>query len=156
MLDDLDSRDSLASADGVVAAKIEDVVDKTIAGLGGQGRRLGQFMLCTITSRDSAAFKYSDPAQKPAYSGERIAAILEWPQRKDLWQTYIELRQWGQGTLDDSGNPVDVFGRKAHQLYADNRTEMDDGAVLSNPAQLSTGRAARWHADASISLAAVL
>lgn len=133
MLDDLDSRDSLASADGVVAAKIEDVVDKTIAGLGGQSRRLGQFMLCTITSRDSAAFKYSDPAQKPAYSGERIAAIIEWPQRKDLWETYSELRKWGQSTFDEHGKPVDVFGRKAHEHYAENRAEMDAGAVLSNP-----------------------
>jgi len=133
MLDDLDSRDSLASTDGVVAAKIEDVVDKTIAGLGGQSRRLGQFMLCTITSRASAAFRYSDPTIKPSYSGERIAAIIEWPQRKDLWQTYIELRQWGQGTLDEHGKPVDVFGRKAHQHYADNFAEMNAGAVLSNP-----------------------
>ena len=133
MLDDLDSRDSLASADGLVAAKIEAVVDKTIAGLGGQSRRLGQFMLCTITSRSSAAFRYSDPKIKPAYSGERIAAIIEWPHRKDLWQTYIELREWGKGTLDEKGNPLDVFGRKAHQLYADNLEEMNTGAVLSNP-----------------------
>lgn len=133
MLDDLDSRDSLAAEDGVIAGKIEEAIDKTIAGLGGQSRRLGVFGLGTITSRDSAAYKYSDPKQKPAYSGERIAAIIEWPTRKDLWQTYIELRQWGQGTLDDKGNPVDVFGRKAHQHYADNRDEMDAGAVLSNP-----------------------
>src|SRR5690606_27275827 len=77
ILDDLDSRDSLAAEDGLIAAKIEEAIDKTIAGLGGQSRRLGQFMICTITSRDSAAFKYSDPAVKPSYSGERIAAIIE-------------------------------------------------------------------------------
>lgn len=133
MLDDLDSRDSLASEDGVIAGKIEDAVDKTIAGLGGQSRRLGQFMLCTITSRAAAAFKYSDPTQKPAWSGERISAIIEWPERVDLWQTYIELRQWGQGTFDENGRPVDVFGRRAHQFYLDNCEEMDRGAVLANP-----------------------
>lgn len=133
ILDDLDSRDSLAAEDGVIAGKIEEAVDKTIAGLGGQSRRLGQFMLCTITSRDAAAFKYSDPKQKPAWSGERIAAIQKWPTHREKWDEYIGLRQWGQGTLDDTGTPVDVFGRKAHQLYLDNRTEMDDGAVLCNP-----------------------
>lgn len=133
MLDDLDSRDSLAAEDGVIAEKIEEAIDKTVAGLGGQSRRLGQFMLCTITSRDSAAFKYSDPAQKPAYSGERIPAIVQWPERKDLWQTYIEFRQWGQGTLNEDGRPVDVFGRKAHELVAENFEEMHRGAVLSNP-----------------------
>jgi hypothetical protein len=132
-LDDLDSRDSLASEDGVVAEKIEEAVDKTVAGLGGQSRRLGQFMLCTITSRESAAFKYSDARLKPSWSGERIAAIIEWPEAKDRWQEYIELRQWGQNTFDDKGNPVDVFGRKAHSLYLSNRAEMDRVAILSNP-----------------------
>jgi hypothetical protein len=133
MLDDLDSRDSLAAEDGVVAGKIEEAVDKTVAGLGGQSRRLGQFMLCTITSRDAAAYKYSDPKQKPAWSGERIAAITKWPERLDLWDTYIELRKWGKETLDEDGQPADVFGRKAHQHYLDNREAMDLGAELSNP-----------------------
>ena len=139
MLDDLDSRDSLAAEDGVIAGKIEEAVDKTIAGLGGQSRRLGQFMLCTITSRDAAAFKYSDPKQKPSWSGERIAAIQSWPTRKDLWEAYIELRQWGQGTLDEEGKPVDVFGRKAQRHYEDNREAMDAGAVLANPHNYERG-----------------
>jgi hypothetical protein len=143
MLDDLDSRDSLAAEDGVVAGKIEEAIDKTVAGLGGQSRRLGQFMLCTITSRESAAFKYSDPKQKPAWSGERIPAIVQWPdectaaegsvQLGPLAQTYVELRQHGQATLDDDGKPADVFGRKAHEFYLKHQEEIEAGAVLSNP-----------------------
>lgn len=134
MLDDLDSRDSLASEDGVVAGKIEETVDKTIAGLGGQSRRLGKFMLCTITSRDSAAYKYSDLSAKPSWSGERIAAIIAWPERSDLWETYIEMRSHGKKTIEEeTGQPVDVFGRKAHQHYLDNFEAMNAGAVLSNP-----------------------
>lgn len=133
LLDDLDSRDSLASEDGLMAGKIEELVDKTVPGLGGQNRSLGVFMLCTVTSRESAAYKYSDPTQKPSWSGERIAAILKWPDRRDLWDIYIEYRQWGKQTLGDNKQPVDVFGRKAHQHYLDNREAMDSGADLSNP-----------------------
>lgn len=133
MLDDLDSRDSLASEDGVVAGKIEETIDKSVAGLGGQGRRLGTFMLCTITSRASAAFKYTDPQQKPAWSGERIPAIVKWPESADLWDEYVSLRISGKQSFDENGQPVDVFGRDAHQFYMDNREAMDVGAVLSNP-----------------------
>lgn len=133
MLDDLDSRDSLAAEDGVVAGKIEETVDKTIAGLGGQNRGLGIYMLCTITSRASAAYKYSDPVQKPSFSGQRISAIKTWPDRADLWQQYIELRCYGKGQKDDEGAIVDPHGRKAHQLYLDNLEEMNRGAALSNP-----------------------
>lgn len=133
MLDDLDSRDSLAAEDGVVAAKIEEAIDKTISGLGGQSRGLGQFLICTITSRESAAYKYSDPKQKPAWSGERIPAVEKWPKRADMWEQYIELRQSGKSTLDEEGNPSDVFGREAHTLYLKNREAMDEGAVISNP-----------------------
>jgi hypothetical protein len=133
MLDDLDSRDSLAAEDGVIAGKIEEAVDKTVAGLGGQSRRLGQFMLCTITSREAAAYKYSDPTQKPSWSGERIPAIIKWPDRKDLWEEYVDLRCTGKQTLDTDGNPEDVFGREAHRFYLTNREAMDAGAELANP-----------------------
>jgi len=138
LLDDLDSRDSLAAQDGVMAGKIEEIIDKTVAGLAGQSRRLGQFMLCTITSRQAAAYKYSDPAQKPAWSGERIPAILKWPERRDLWDQYIALRQAGKSDLKD-GKPKDVFGRESHALYLANREEMDRGAEVENPYNYESG-----------------
>lgn len=141
MLDDLDSRDSLASKDGVVAEKIVEAVDKTIAGLGGQSRRLGQFMLCTITSRHSAAYKYSDPQVKPSWSGERIAAIIRWPTNRDEWDRYVLLRQAGKATKDEKGceiTPKDPLGREAHAYYLARREVMDDGAVLSNPYNFET------------------
>ncbi len=128
MLDDLDSRDSLASEHGVIAEKIEEAVEKTIAGLGGPSRRLGQYMICTITSTDAAAYKYSDPKMKPAWSGSRVGAIREWPTATVMWEKYIWLRQSGM-----QGDPPDRFGRKAHQFYLEHRDEMDAGAVLSNP-----------------------
>jgi hypothetical protein len=133
ILDDLDSRDSLASEDGVVAKKIEEAIDKTIGGLAGQSRRLGQFYLCTITSRESAAYRYSDPKIKPAYSGERIKAVEKWPTAAGLWDDYIELRHNGQSTFGEDGRPIDPHGRAAFRHYLANRDEMDAGAVVANP-----------------------
>ncbi len=71
--------------------------------------------------------------QKPAFSGERIAAIQTWPTRTDLWAQYIDLRQAGKRELTEEGRPRDVFGREAHALYLANFEEMNDGAVLANP-----------------------
>lgn len=137
MLDDLDSRESLAAVDGTVAGKIETIIDQNIGGLGGPGRRMGQVMLCTITSRDSVAYKYSDPLQKPAWSGIRMARIRKWPKHRERWNEYIELRQKGQNTRvnpkDLTSPPVDPYGRQAHKFYEDNRAELDEGSELSNP-----------------------
>ena len=130
LLDDLDSRDSLASEHGVIASKIEEAIEKTIAGLGGQSKPLGKYFICTITSTDAAAYKYSDPKLKPAWDGTRVSAIKQWPNTEGmaLWEKYIWLRQSGM-----QAEPADKFGRAAHQLYLDNREAMDAGAVLSNP-----------------------
>jgi hypothetical protein len=126
-LDDLDSRSSLASEDGgAVAAKIEETIEKTVAGMIGPGMQLGQYMLCTITSESAAAFTYSDPEIKPSWEGERVRAISKWPDNMKLWDQYIWLRQKGQKTGDS-------YAREAHQFYVDNREAMDAGAVVSNP-----------------------
>lgn len=132
ILDDLDSRDSLAAVDGKIAEKIETIIDHTVAGLGGPGRRLGQVMLCTIPSRNSVAFRYSDPTEKPAWSGVRSPRILKWPTRKDLWDEYMHLRSKGKGTFRPDGKPIDPHGREAHRFYEANRAAMDEGAELSN------------------------
>ena len=127
MLDDLDSRDSLAAADGKIAGKIEECIETTIAGLGGQAGGLGQYFLCTVASEISAAAKYSDPKQKPAWNGKRVPAIKRWPvgEAETLWGRYVHL--WKKGKEEG-----DQFCREAHRLYLDNRAVMDD-ADVSNP-----------------------
>ena len=132
ILDDLDSRDSLAAVDGKIADKIETIVDHTVAGLGGPGRRLGQTMLCTIPSRNSVAFRYSDPTEKPAWSGVRLARIQKWPDHKADWDEYVHLRQRGKQTMGPNGKPVDPTGREAHRFYEANYERMNFGAELSN------------------------
>lgn len=133
MLDDLDSRDSLASERGTVAEKIEAVIESNISGLVGMGERLGQVMLCTVPSRASVAFRYSDPQIKPAWSGVRVKRITSMPTDRELWSRYVDLRQKGKKTFGDDGKPIDVHGREAYQFYASNRAAMDAGADVSNP-----------------------
>ena len=92
VLDDLDKRDSLAAdrkkttttETGTVVAKIEDIIEKTIAGMKGQGQKMGQVMLCTVTARRSIAFMYTDPEQKPSWAGQRFKMIKKHPEREDF------------------------------------------------------------------------
>lgn len=132
ILDDLDSRDSLAAVDGRVAEKIGEVITKTVAGLGGQSKRLGQYFVCTITSTESAAFRFSDPMLEPSWDGKRVAAIKAWPTNMHLWDDYTKARQKGQ-------HEGDKYGRIAHQMYLDNREEMDAGTEVSNPHDFDAG-----------------
>lgn len=145
ILDDLDSRDSLASEQGKIADKIEEVIEKTLSGMAGQSRRLGKYFLCTITSEDAAAARYTDPGRKPAWNGQRVRAIEAWPDcfdeegnRPGLWDEYIHLRQKGM-------QEGDRYGRSAFRLYAANRGEMDTGAVLSNPWNFEADRLPDGH-----------
>ena len=140
VLDDLDKRDSLAAdrnkttptATGTVVKKIEDIIEKTIAGMKGQGRKMGQVMLCTVTARRSIAFIYTDPEQKPSWAGQRFKMIKKYPEREDLWDKYIELRQKGQREKNDAGQTVDPDGRIAHQMYLDNYDDMRRGSELAS------------------------
>ena len=91
-LDDLDNRDSLASEIGTVAEKIEVQIETNISGLAAVSKRLGMTMLCTVPSRESVAYRYSDPTIKPAWSGIRVRRIKTWPTNVSLRDQYIDLR----------------------------------------------------------------
>jgi hypothetical protein len=133
MLDDLDSRESLASTNGTVAAKIEAVIEINVSGLVGMGERLVKVMLCTVPSRASVAFRYSDSQVKPAWSGVRVKRLRSLPTDTASWALYVELRQKGKQKIGENGKPVDVHGREAFRLYRDNQEAMDAGADVSNP-----------------------
>ena len=132
-LDDLDNRDSLASEIGTVAEKIGVQIETNIAGLSAVSKRLGMTMLCTVPSRESVAYRYSDPAIKPAWSGIRVQRIKTWPTNVGLRDQYIDLRQRGQKTMGDDGKPVDPDAREAYRFYVDNLAEIEEGSELSNP-----------------------
>ena len=132
-LDDLDNRDSLASEIGTVAEKIEVQIETNISGLAAVSKRLGMTMLCTVPSRESVAYRYSDPTVKPAWSGIRVRRIKAWPTNVALRDQYIDLRQRGQKTMGDDGKPVDPDAREAYRFYQSNRAAIEEGVELSNP-----------------------
>lgn len=137
ILDDLDKRDSIAADakrsvvdSGKVAAKIEDIIDKTISGMRAPGKRMGQIMLCTVTGKVSVAYRYTDPEIKPAWSGSRLPLLKSPPDDETLWDEYITRRQKGKREKNDDGTAVDPLARDAHGFYLENFDAMNAGAVV--------------------------
>ncbi len=123
-IDDPDTEDTARSEEQ--AKKLEDRIDKAIGGLGGQQKGIARVMLTTLQNRTCVSFRFTDPKQKPTWKGKRFRFLVEPPERADLWEEYVQLRQHDMST----GDP---FARAAHQFYLDHRETMDAGAVVSNP-----------------------
>lgn len=126
ILDDVDTDDTVYSADQ--ARKLETRIDRSIGGLGGQRRRCARVMLCTIRSRNSCAFRYTDIAQKSSFKGKRMRYLVVPPNRLDLWERYVELQSEDWRIEAETKLPSTV----AHELYVANREAMDAGAVVAN------------------------
>ncbi len=126
-IDDPDTEDTARSEDQ--AKKLERRIDRAIGGLGGQKRRVARVMLTTLQSRTSVSYKYTDPAQKPSWNGKRFRFLVKPPERIDLWEEYVHIKQqdWQNETA------------KANEFYAANRRKMDAGAEVANPNRFTDG-----------------
>ena len=123
-IDDPDTEETVNNPEQAV--KLEKRIDMAIAGLGGQQRPVARVMLTTLQRRDCVSAKFTDPQQKPSWKGRRFRFLIKPPDRIDLWEEYIELRQQDfQGT--------DGLARRSHQWYLDRRESMEAGAVVANP-----------------------
>jgi hypothetical protein len=106
-------------------------IEQDLAGLGGGDKKLGRCMLTTIMRRatnegnPTISFAYTDPIQKPSWEGRRFRLLASWPERQDLWDEYIILRQ-----ADHQDG--DRYARRAHQFYLTHREVMDASAVVTN------------------------
>lgn len=120
-IDDPDTEDTSRSEEQ--AKKLETRIDRAIAGLGSQKRRVARVMLTTLQSRISASYRYTDPQQKPSWRGRRFKFLVEKPSNEKLWDEYVSLRQ------EDWRNKTD----KATAFYVEHRQQMDAGAKVANP-----------------------
>jgi hypothetical protein len=123
-IDDPDTEDTAANEEQ--GKKLERKIDRTIAGLAGQRKTLARVMLTTLQNCTCVSAKFTDPRHKPSWHGKRFRLIETWPDRQDLWDEYVMLRQAGMQSGDE-------HARKAHAFYLAHREEMDRGAVVSNP-----------------------
>lgn len=124
LIDDCETRESANSE--IETRKREEIIDSDIIGLAGQEKRIAIFYTCTIWSANCLAAKYTDPKIKPAWAGSRRKLLDQKPEREDLWIKYMEMRQAGVITGDETG-------RAAHRFYLSHRRQMDKASVVSNP-----------------------
>lgn len=124
LIDDPETRESARSFTQIEVR--EKTVDQDLGGMGGPGKKIARVMLCTIMNPSCLSAKFTDPKQKPSWNGQRHRLIVEKPDREDLWEEYIQLRQTGMQTGD-------LDGRGANQLYLDKQSKMDAGSIVSNP-----------------------
>lgn len=125
LLDDPETRESAAS-DLQIGTR-EEIIERDLAGLAGQGKRLGRLMLCTIQNRKCLAYRYTDPKQKPSWGGLRISMLKKKPVEEAMWDEFQRLIEDGGQSGDDPD------GRNAQKYYKSNRKAMDAGHEVSNP-----------------------
>jgi len=118
LIDDPETEESAASLQQI--EKRAKTLDRAISGLAEEGDNLAIVVLTTIQNRYCLSFQLTDRKQRPAFNGLRFGMIIKWPQRMEMWETYISTRHADQ----ESG---DEHGRTAIQFYLDNREEMDEG-----------------------------
>lgn len=131
IIDDPDTEKTARSEDQ--AEKLEQRIDKAIAGLGGQQRGIARVMLTTLQNRNCVSYRYTDPAAKPTWKGKRFRFLLKPPDRADLWQEYVDRVVTDIQKRGEDGEPLDPFTRDAHRFYLSNREAMEAGAVVANP-----------------------
>jgi hypothetical protein len=126
-IDDPDTEETVRSEEQ--AKKLEDRIDRAIAGLGGQKRRVARVMLTSLQNRTCVSYKFTDPSLKPSWNGKRFRFLVKPPKRADLWEEYVDLKgiDWQQDT------------QAAHEFYVANREAMDDGAEVANPNRYTRG-----------------
>ena len=124
IIDDPDDEES-ADSETKTARRVKKI-NQSIDGLAQDGKPLAQVMLCTLINRTCVAYQYTDRQQNPAWNGKRFRAIETMPERVDLWEEYVRLRQ-----EDQQGG--DRFARRSHQFVLDRWDEMHAGAVVGNP-----------------------
>ncbi len=138
VLNDIET--SRAAVSEAMQKSIESEIDQGLAGLGGPGKSVASFMLCTIFAPNCAADKYTDRTRKPSWNGRRYRAVIEMPRNLEMWEQYMKYRQDGQAR--DRNN--DRYGEEATWYYLLHKEQMEEGSIVAwehrfNPQILPSG-----------------
>ncbi len=133
VIDDIEDKYSANSDDQI--EKNETTIEEDIGGMGSSAERIARVYLCTTLNRKCNAFRYTDPTIKRSWNGRRYRKMIKRPDRMDLVQQYVEMRQNRKGDDPDA--------REAFRFWRDNRETIEVGCVVSNPYSYSK----KIHAD---------
>jgi hypothetical protein len=130
-IDDPDTEETVNSPEQ--AMKLETRIERGLARIGGQRRRVARIMLTTLQRKGCVSARFTDPQIKPAWQGRRFRFLVSPPERTDLWEEYLSLMRADLQAIDQHGQQTDRYARRAHAFYIANREAMDRGAVVANP-----------------------
>jgi hypothetical protein len=110
------------------------VLNGTIAGLAGPGKKMARIVPCTVICQNDLADQLLDRERNPEWQGERTKLVYSFPRNEALWDKYAKLRL--DGLARGEG------GTEATEFYRRNREAMDEGAEVAwrerfNPDELS-------------------
>lgn len=113
VLDDIENDEQVRNPEQ--RDKLQSWVHKTILPLGGAGAKFDVVYIGTILHYDSVL---SRTLANPMWRTARFKALIQWPDRMDLWDRWEE-------TLRNEGEAA------AEQFYAERRADMEAGAEVS-------------------------
>jgi hypothetical protein len=129
ILDDCQTRESAKSP--TQTADRERIVCDDVLGLAGPRTKMAAVFLCTPIYPGDLTERFIDRDKHPEWRGVRTKMIEAFPSRRELWDTYHEMRRESLRDGDE--------GRRATEFYQRNRSDMDYGCVLSWPDRIKEG-----------------
>lgn len=120
LLDDVQSLETAESETEV--DKIERAIQGGVIALGGHDRPISVLMTCTCVRPGDLSDRYLDADLHPEFRPIRHGLVIRWPNASEMWEKYRELWQSDQRT----------GGTESSAFYAENRSEMDLGAIVSD------------------------
>ncbi|MGL4408434.1 MAG: phage terminase large subunit, partial [Zoogloea sp.] len=113
ILDDIENDEQVRNPDQ--RDKLQQWLSKTVLPLGGAGAKFDVVYIGTILHHDSVL---SRTLNNPLWRAARFKALLQWPDRMDLWERWEE-------ALRNGGEPA------AQDYYAAHQVEKERGALCS-------------------------
>jgi len=101
----------------------EAIIAGAVLGLAGPGKKIAAVLPCTVIADGSMADRMLSLDLHPEWGGVRVPFIKAFPDDRDRWETYAELR------AESLREHQDI--RTATKYYRANRAAMDAGAVVS-------------------------
>ena len=127
MLDDIENDENVRQPEQ--RKKTEEWVIKTVLNLGPPDGSMDVIYLNTILHYDSVANRFH---RKPRWVRKKFRAIMQWPDRMDLWDQW-EALFLAQASDDELEEPDQVKTDHAQLFYELHKVEMNQGAVVSWP-----------------------